>query len=431
MTDRSPDPAPAGGHTRAPIAGHRLRRFLPLAAAVPILWLTLMPGRAIEVSELPWWCLVCGGRGIADGILNIALFAPLGWTLGANGWRPRRAMLAGLALSATIEVTQAFLPNRFPSLGDVLYNGAGAGLGALLWAAGRAWLGPAPRHPLRRGRAWGAVGLASILATPLLLAPALPGGTYTPHRAPRIEGYDAFHGRVLEARVAGRPARRETLPEADSVARGLREGGAVELAFRVGPPPRDLAPIFTLTRGERMQALLIGVDDRDLVVRIRTWADRVRLDRPDLRDPGRRAAWAEGDTVVLAVEAAGDGVRVSVGEGRARPLTVPSSRGWSFLLYGKELDRRWGGLLDLVWWALWAIPLGLWAPGLRFVGPAAAWAAALLLLPAASPVLSPGWAGVAGIPLGLGIGRVLYATSGQARRHDAPSAPRDARPVRS
>lgn len=411
MTDPQPAPAPRGLPTPPAIAGRMLRPFLPLLAAAPILWLTLMPGKATDVLAATPWCVVCGARGIADGILNIALFLPLGWSLGANGWRPGRALAAGLLLSAGIETAQIFLPNRFPGIGDVLYNGTGAALGALVWAAGAGWLRPAARRPGRRVWGWGGVGLAAILAMPLLLAPAFPAGRYIAHWGPRLEGYDVFRGRLLEARVEGRAVRQGTVQPADSIPRRLLEGTELELAFRAGPPPQNLAPIFTLTRGELLQVLLIGVDDRDLVVRYRMWADRLRLDRPDLRDPGLQAGWAEGEPVELAVELAGTGVRARSGDESPRSLTTPAGRGWSFLLYGKELDRRWGGLLDLVWMALWAIPLGLWAPGNRFAGPAAAWAAALALVPLASPVLAPGWLGVAGIAVGVAAGRLLSLIS--------------------
>ena len=411
MTGVSPERIRPAHPTPAAIAGRLLRPFLPLAGAVPILWLTLMPGRATDVVDVTPWCVVCGARGIADGLLNLALFVPLGWALGANGRRPKDALAIGLLLSGGIEIAQIFLPNRFPGIGDVLYNGAGACLGALLWAAGAGWLRPAARHPGRRVRAWGGLGLAAILSVPLLLAPALPPGRYMAHWAPGLEGYDVFRGRLLDARIAGGAVRQGTVTPRDSIPRRLLEGTTVELSFRVGPAPKNLAPIFTLTRGERVQTLLIGVDDRDVIVRYRTWSERLLLDRPDLRDPGTPGTWEEGDTVALTVEAAGEGVRVRSGDGPARRLAIPSSRGWSFLIYGKELDRRWGGALDFAWLVLWAIPLGLWAPGLRAAGPAAAWAAALLLVPFVSPVLSPGWPGVAGIAIGPVVGRLLSRTA--------------------
>ena len=76
---------------------------------------------------------------IRDVPINILLFVPLGF--GLTGWLVRRAtparrpltaghiLLISLGLSATLEATQLFLPDRVPSLADVLANGLGALVG--------------------------------------------------------------------------------------------------------------------------------------------------------------------------------------------------------------------------------------------------------------------------------------------------------------
>lgn len=414
MTDPPAAPAPAGRPTAVAIAGRLARPFLPLVAAAPILWLTLMPGRTTDVLDATPWCLVCGTRGIADGLLNVALFLPFGWALGANGWRPRHALAAGLLLSVGIEAAQVFLPNRFPGIGDVLYNGAGAAVGALAWSAGSAWLRPAGPRSGRRLWAWGGLGLAALLATPLLLAPTFPAGRWAAHWAPRWEGYDVFQGRVLDVWLDGRPVRPGTVSPRGWIRGRLLEGVAIVVEVEPGPAPQNLAPVFIATRGERLLGLLIGVDDRDLVIRYRTWSDRLLLDRPDFRFPGRPEGWAEGERVELTVAVPGRGVRVASGSAPPRTITIPSARGWSFLIYGKELDRRWGGWLDLAWMTLWAIPLGLWGTGRRALGPAAVWVVALLAVPLASVLLSPGWAGAAGVALGVAAGRALSAGATRA-----------------
>jgi len=411
VTGRSPPRAPAGAPTRLAIAGRLLRPFLPAVAAVPILVLTLRPGpeTAVNVGATPL-CLVCGARGMADVLLNIPLFVPFGWALGAIGWRPRRALAVGFALSLTIELVQFLLPHRFPGIGDVIYNAAGTWLGATLWAVGSGWLRPAARHPAARLWGWGAAGVASLVAVPLLLAPAFQTGGWVAHRAPKLSGHDVFRGPVLDVRVAGHPIAEGPIARGDSVRRWLLRGTEVDLRFRRdGIAPRYLAPIFTLTRGEWVQMLVVGIDDQDLVVRYRTRSERLLLDGPDLRDYGRALDWSEGDAAEVTVSAVGAGVAVSIDGSPPRRLTVPTARGWAFLLYGARLDRRWGTALDLAWMASWAVPLGLWGVGWRALGPAALWAALLLTLPLASPVLSAGWAGVAGVLLGVSAGRVARA----------------------
>jgi glycopeptide antibiotics resistance protein len=72
--------------------------------------------------------------GWSDTLLNVLFFLPLGFLYKLI--RPRdptlRVVALGLGLSCTIEVAQIFLAERFPSPMDVLTNGAGAWLGALL-----------------------------------------------------------------------------------------------------------------------------------------------------------------------------------------------------------------------------------------------------------------------------------------------------------
>jgi len=69
---------------------------------------------------------------------NVALFVPFGllWILWCG---PRQAWIggvAGLAMSVLIEATQALaLPDRYPDVRDLIANGVGALLGALILAA--------------------------------------------------------------------------------------------------------------------------------------------------------------------------------------------------------------------------------------------------------------------------------------------------------
>ena len=128
--------------TLHPFAGWRDSGLSPFA------WLEKWPRLA-----LPW-----------DLAQNALAYAPLGllivWAVA-----PRRrvtgsvllALLAGLALSATLESLQTYLPSRIPSLMDLVANGAGAFIGAIAGAAAitlfgggriaglaRRWLSDAP-----------------------------------------------------------------------------------------------------------------------------------------------------------------------------------------------------------------------------------------------------------------------------------------------
>jgi VanZ family protein len=92
------------------------------AAVVVSLVIALKPG-----TPGPDWFLH------ADKLRHAAGFLVL-WLLGVRaGLRPAAALAVGLlAFGAAIELLQGLTPDRQPSWGDLLADGAGVALGALL-----------------------------------------------------------------------------------------------------------------------------------------------------------------------------------------------------------------------------------------------------------------------------------------------------------
>jgi glycopeptide antibiotics resistance protein len=121
-----------------------------------LLWMTLRPNpevaRKLETLTAP-----AAARGISyfwliDIAGNIAVFAPLGAavTLALSPSRsPAMRMflgtLAGLLVSVSIELLQGLGSSRVSSLGDVVLNGIGAAMGALI----ATWLLRLRRGPSR------------------------------------------------------------------------------------------------------------------------------------------------------------------------------------------------------------------------------------------------------------------------------------------
>ncbi len=94
-----------------------LSRIGAAVALLAILVATLTPGK--PSASAGWqWCLVCGERGVADVLVNIVLFIPLGAALGAAGLGWWRVLALGVALSTSIEYAQLFIPGRDSSLSD-------------------------------------------------------------------------------------------------------------------------------------------------------------------------------------------------------------------------------------------------------------------------------------------------------------------------
>ena len=81
-----------------------------------------------------------GRRLVADVAVNVAMFVPIGWGLrraarrrgGAPRTRLLQAVILAAAFSLTMESLQAWLPNRYSSVVDVLANTLGAIIGAWL-----------------------------------------------------------------------------------------------------------------------------------------------------------------------------------------------------------------------------------------------------------------------------------------------------------
>lgn len=123
----SPDPA---------VTGTRLTLALLAWHAVAITIITLVPFR----FSVPDGLHIMIRGTLFDGAANALLFVPPGFLYRAiNGSSEDRfavrALLVGVAASMPIEIAQLFEPDRFSTPLDVLANGFGAWLGALLLTA--------------------------------------------------------------------------------------------------------------------------------------------------------------------------------------------------------------------------------------------------------------------------------------------------------
>jgi glycopeptide antibiotics resistance protein len=117
-------------------------RWLTLATCVLILYGSLFPFSFSSLRSVDLWALVTGLQFIrssrGDVVANVLLYLPLGYCLTLS-WPARWKRGAGLAcavllgamLSLGVELLQAHLRFRVPSLTDLIFNAAGTGFGAL------------------------------------------------------------------------------------------------------------------------------------------------------------------------------------------------------------------------------------------------------------------------------------------------------------
>ncbi len=128
----------------------KLTRTLLIAVVLGLIYVTAVPFGLIAPKRYPdkWQRTELvpfypnpGARLTgSDTFANLLLFLPFGFFL--QGWlqlrnssarmRLGKIMLCGALLSASIEVAQFFLKDRFSSINDVMFNVVGAGVGALV-----------------------------------------------------------------------------------------------------------------------------------------------------------------------------------------------------------------------------------------------------------------------------------------------------------
>jgi hypothetical protein len=321
-------------------------------------------------SRIETLCLICGDRGLADAILNIGLFVPLGFGVGAvAGWRA--AVGSAVILSAGVELTQVFTPGRFPTVGDVVFNtlggAAGWGLTRVIDALPR-WL----RAPTLRGRALGRLGSAGLILTPLaLLAPHAPASNWWMQWTPDLGHMEAYAGRVIDARADS-----ILLPEGPiggdaRMRNALLSDTDLDVTFVAGPPPSRVAPVASVYSRDRLQVLMIAIEDDDVLYYRRTLGNALALDQPGVRWPGAMSGMP-GDTVRVRVRRERGRVCLSIDSTEDCGRSLGARDGWRLLLAGPtaRLDPALVSVLGLAWLAFAGAPVGLVATSARS---AAAW----------------------------------------------------------
>jgi len=272
----------------ATLTPRRRRAGLALTAAalvvIAVATLVPQPSEAPFVAQTPIWCLVCGQFGTLDVLLNVALFAPLGAGLLWLDLPWRRVVLIGGALSLAIETTQYFaIAGRDASLGDLLTNSAGTGLGALLAARWRLALFPSPRQAAALSAAAATAWLAQVGVSGAAMLPALPQSVYWGQRAPDLPQFERFRGELLDASVGDAPFPNLRMRNSAEIRERLLHAEALSVVAAPAEPTRALAPIVSIFDGDQREIVLVGQWREDLVFRIRSRAFDLRLRPPAVR----------------------------------------------------------------------------------------------------------------------------------------------------
>lgn len=405
--------------SRASGASSRSRRRVLAATvgwAVLILALTLRPGDPSPYA-VGSTCVICGFRGLADAILNLGFFVPLGVGVAyLRGWRA--AVGAAFLLSGAVELGQLGLPGRYPTLGDLIWNTTGGAVGGLLvrpLQAAPAFLVD-PRGP-GRGALW-AVSVAALLGPAFLFAPRFPDTVYWGQHTPELGPMEVYEGRVLGARVGDVPVPPGRREESPLIRRALEEGRDIRVRFVAGPPTDGLAPLFSIFDRNERQVLFVGVDGTAAFYARWSLSLALRLDHPGL-------AWREvltappGDTVVLRIVRNPRGVCLEVDGAERCGAGLGVRDGWRLLMSppATELSPGLGALLGFLWVVVVVAPAGAASRGpagalgsgllLGVAGTAAAWTVPELLPHVTTPL-----AAVLGALGGRALGRGIASLGG-------------------
>src|SRR5690606_31700674 len=126
-------------------------------------WITLHPQPELDAAALRG-CLLCRPRAVADAVLNVAMFVPVGMLL-ATVLRPLPTVAVALALTSAIELLQLLVPGRDPSPGDILFNTLGAAVGLAILRVGHGWLRPGARLGTGLAVGWTALAVGVMFGT--------------------------------------------------------------------------------------------------------------------------------------------------------------------------------------------------------------------------------------------------------------------------
>ena len=325
-------------------------------AALLIGMLTLRPS-GDQGSAGPVLCIVCGERGVADALLNIILFLPLGASLFRANRSLWKASLWPAVFSMAIEVAQIWIPGRDSNPGDLIFNAVGATLGAwtvfaapswMDWGQRRKWFVPAVL----------ASSLVALVAAAALLSPDLPRTTYFGQWTPRFQHLEWYHGEVIDARVGSMSIPSSRVDDSAALRSLLRDNAPIEVNVLAGPTVIGLAPIFSIADDRLNSIALVGIDRDDAVFRYRTRSSALRLDQPDLRLPDGFSRVQPGDTLLLAVRSDGESFCFDIASRQECGIGFRLADTWGVLIYAGSWPAGVKNLTGLGWLAALFAPTG-------------------------------------------------------------------------
>lgn len=345
----------------------RVGLWISSLAIVAIAIATLLP-RTDTAGLAVFWCVLCGDFGPVDFLLNVLLFVPLGIGLAVSGVSRRRAVMICVVGTALIELLQwRVIAGRDSSIGDIFANVSGAWLGATLVLSWRSLAYPGVATARLRGVT--AVGgwVALLLLTAWAMRPAPTRETYFSQRAPRLAHLAIFHGRLLEAKIAGVDVPSGPLLAREAFANRMRSGLTVSARIIPADTTPGPAPIVSVFDQRRREILLLGQEGADAIFRVRLASRTLGLRAPGVRlrhgVPSPKAG--SGDARSIWMFGYTDGQQLTVAAGQKPALTasrLPLSPGLGWTLFlptdvALDYGAQW---ISALWLAVLMAPAAYW-----------------------------------------------------------------------
>ena len=370
-------------------------------------------------------CLICGDRGLADAIVNVILFIPLGVAVALTGRSTLAALALGGALSFGVEVAQiTLIPGRDASVGDLVLNTVGAAVGVAIVKTSWWWLSSNRRRASRLSLVAGFFAMAMIAGTGLLFVPLPPDGTYFVMWRPVLRHLDPYDAPVRSATIGGHPIPPGRIEEPTQLRELVRTGAPIRVVAAAAPRTSRQAAMFTIYDERKREVVLIGPDRDDLVLRVRMRSTSAWLDQPDLRVVGGWRNLIPGSEITVTARRSGRNYCVGFGLHPPCSSGFSAGMGWALFLYDEQWPASVHSGLKLFWLALLGFPVGFWARR-RWESLCA------LSMFAASIVVLPAWVGLLPTPAhqvlggiaGIGLGVALARATDVSPHADRGVAP--------
>jgi hypothetical protein len=395
-----------------------------VAALALIALATLTPGGAGE--RTPSNCLICGGRGLADAILNVMLFMPLGAALVSQRARWIFVCLAGCACSLGIEVLQFYIPGRDPSASDLVFNTIGTAVGTVAPYLFRRWQSVSRLSARRLAAIWAVIGVLITMAAGALLRPALPKMVYYGQWTPEFGNTEQYRGRVVSADIGDLHVRNAPIRRSEELRSRLLRGDVLHLKVQAGPTLQWNSPVFNIYDARQHEVLSVMAEGRDIDISYRMYARRFRLDAPTFLMRGALREVAANSPWSLQVRLIDGGICARTGATTSCPLGFSPARGWA-LLISTTLPRGVEVMLDMLWLALLFMPAGSFIIRRGDVlMPLMICLVGLLAASALAHLQPLQWYELLAATIGLSVGSMLRARfTSPVYRHRRPSSLRD------